>query len=192
MYVGTPLATNANSVGYTEELGATNYSECVRLETDSSFGQEKKMIEDTAEDELRSIAKYCATEFYGEYFEGKNYTTREEMLMLLFTIFDEDVGIPGYFQDGRFVFEGDELDVPYENISGQAWYVQYITLAYDLMMTEDEEVWKMGIEVSNADILNMLSRYLESIGSDSVNEVTTQYGSYQIYWEDGKLLIEKK
>jgi len=75
-------------------MGATNYSECVRAETDASFGTEGEMLEATVEDELRDIAKYCATEFHGSYFEGKGYTTREEMLLLIFTMFDEAIYMP--------------------------------------------------------------------------------------------------
>lgn len=94
MYIGTPIKTNASVIGYDTTLGPTNYTECVRAEMDASFGVDGVMLENTPEDELRNIAKYCATEFLGSYFTGKSYTTREEMLMLFFTIFDEDIGLP--------------------------------------------------------------------------------------------------
>lgn len=138
MYIGTPLQNTIDEVGYDVTLGATNYSECVRIETDNSFGIDGELIEETIEDELRDIAKYCAVEYLGSYFDGKKYTTREEMLMFLFTMFDEEIYLPGYFQNEQFVFDGDETEVPFENISSQAWFAPYLSLAYNLMMIEDE------------------------------------------------------
>lgn len=69
MYIGTPLQTNMNTVGYDTTMGPTNYSECVRSETDMSFGPDGEIYQDTVEDELRDIAKFCAVEYLGSYFE---------------------------------------------------------------------------------------------------------------------------
>jgi hypothetical protein len=62
MYIGTPLQTNMNTVGYDINLGPTNYNECIRSEIDVSFGPGGELYQDTAEDELRDIAKFCAVE----------------------------------------------------------------------------------------------------------------------------------
>jgi hypothetical protein len=122
MYIGTPLQTSENTLGYSTDMGATNYTECVRSETDASFGVNGTLIEATTEDELRNMAKYCATEFLGSYFSGKNYTTREEMLMFLFTMFDMGAEVPGYFDGDVFVFDGVETETNYANISPRAWF----------------------------------------------------------------------
>jgi len=53
-------------------LEPTNYIECVQSEMNNSFGENGSMIENTPAAELKNLAKYCATEFYGEYFSGKN------------------------------------------------------------------------------------------------------------------------
>lgn len=185
MYIGTPLQTNMNTVGYDTTMGPTNYSECVRSETDMSFGPDGEIYQDTVEDELRDIAKFCAVEYLGSYFEWKDYTTREEILMMIFTLFEEDdIGLPGYFDDNRFVSDGREVDVPYANIDGSSWYASYVTRAYEYVMVEDEETWKIARKATDTDIRTMLENY--SLGED----VGTEYGSYRITIDDG-IKIEK-
>lgn len=191
MYIGTPLATNQSPLGYDTEMGATNYFECVRIETDASFGENGALIEETAEAELKNIAKYCATEFYGSYFEGKSYTTREEVLMLLFTMFDEDVALPGYFDGTSFVFDGEETDVPFENVSSRAWYAPYVSRAYAYLMTEDESTWKIAAEITDEDISMMLDMYMLDAAGDALATITTEYGTYTIVHDEMGLTIEK-
>lgn len=96
MYEGTSLS-NMNPDSY---LGGTNpfakyligkstsYESCLRNESFISFGLGER-IEPTDIKELKVIAKICAQEFHGKYFDGKEYTTREEFLMMLFTMFEE-------------------------------------------------------------------------------------------------------
>jgi hypothetical protein len=69
MYVGTPIQTNMSQAGYDIGLGPTNYAECVRAETDASFGPTGILLETDTQRELMNMAKYCATEYYGTYFE---------------------------------------------------------------------------------------------------------------------------
>jgi hypothetical protein len=191
MYVGTPIQTNMSELGYDVALGATNYSECVRMETDASFGVDGEIMEETVEDELRGIAKYCATEYLGSYFSGKNYTTREEMLMFLFTMFDEGVYLPGYFEDTEFVFDGEETETAYSNVSSEAWFAPYLWLAYDLMMVEDEGTWKIAREVTDKDIETMLEMYLMDEEGEVVDTIETAYGTYTIWYDEIGLALEK-
>lgn len=79
--------------GVVYPLIPTTYDECVQSEMNASFGPNGSMIEPTATAELKNLAKYCATEFYGEYFTGKDYTTREEMTMFLLTALGEKVSL---------------------------------------------------------------------------------------------------
>lgn len=161
------------------------------METDASFGVDGEIMEETIEDELRGIAKYCATEYLGSYFNGKDYTTREEMLMLLFTMFDEELYLPGYFEDREFVFDGDETETAYNNISSRAWFAPYISLAYDLMMVEDEETWAVAREVTDEDIEMMLTMYLTDEDGEVVDTVETNYGTYTIWYDELGLTLEK-
>lgn len=191
MYIGTPVKTNMNSIWYNIYIGATNYSECVRAETDASFGIEGEMLEATIEDELRNIAKYCATEFYGSYFEGKAYTTREEILLFIFTMFDEPVYMPWYFEEKSFVFTGDATDTAYSNVSREAWYAPYLSLAYDLIMVEDEGTWEVAQEVTDEDIQMMFEMYLTGEDGQLTDTVETNYGTYSIWYDELGLAIEK-
>jgi len=173
MYLGTPISTEKVNSTYSEDVLPDSYESCVKIEFEVSFWPEWELIEETVEDELRSIAKFCAIEHYGEYFEWKEYTTREEMLMLLMTVFEEAVDIPGYFENGKFVFDGDESPTPYSNVSPQAWFAPYINLAYEYMMI-DSPTWVIAKEVTNDEIRTMLETY--TLGdivetSDSIYEV---------------------
>ena len=190
MYIGTPIQTNSTSLGYSEEMGPTNYYECIRMETEVSFGIDGELIEDTVEDELRNIAKYCAIEYLGSYFEGKEYTTREEMLMMFFTLFGENLGMPGHFEGNKFIPNGGEVETPYSNISSHAWYGEYISLAYDYFMIEDEDTWEIAKEVTDKDIELMLSMYLVDVDGATIDTVDTLYGTYTIFYDNG-LHIEK-
>lgn len=192
MYIGTPIETNSNDLGYSEELGPTNYHECVRYETTNSFWTEGIMLEETVEDELRNIAKHCAQEFYGVYFNGKDYTTREEMLMMLFTMFDEWVILPGTFEGSKFIFDWVETETPFGNVWSREWYSPYITLAYEYIMTNDEDTWTVWTEVTNSDIWNMFGAYIDIADTDYDNTVDTTYGTYMIELGEESLAIQKK
>jgi hypothetical protein len=105
--------------------------------------------------------------------------------MMIFTLFEEDdIGLPGYFDDDRFVPDGREVIVPYNNIDNTAWYAPYVTRGYEYMMVEDEETWKIAREVSDADIRTMLESY--TVGED----LETEYGIYSITIDD-EITIEK-
>lgn len=191
MYVGTPLQTNMSDAGYDTSIGATNYSECVRSETDASFGVDGALIEATTEDELRNMAKYCATEFLGSYFTGKDYTTREEMLMFIFTMFDEGIELPGYFDETGFVFDGEETETSYTNVSSQAWFAPYLSLAYNLIMVEDEETWTIAREVTDEDIQTMFDMYLTDEDNIRTDTVETAHGTYSIIIDTDGVSIAK-
>lgn len=198
MYIGTPLETSANADGYDTVMGATNYSECVRSETDASFGTDGDMIEASTEDELRNMAKYCATEFLGSYFSGKDYTTREEMLMFVFTMFDEGIMLPGYFDGDTFVFDGDETETTYSNVSSRAWFAPYLAAARDLDMIRDYEQWTIAAKVSDSEIRMMTEAYLEATGTSDTESPLTAYTldieheSYAIGYGVSSFTIVKK
>ncbi len=190
MYIGTPLETSANSLGYTADMGATNYSECVRSETDASFGVDGTLIETTTEDELRNMAKYCATEFLGSYFSGKDYTTREEMLMFLFTMFEEGIRMPGYFEDDVFVWDGEKTMTTYSNVSSRAWFAPYLAVARDLDMIPDYETWTVAAKVSDSEISQMFDGYLNAYADDQ-ESITTTHGTYTITTGKTGITVEK-
>jgi hypothetical protein len=132
------------------------------------------------------MAKYCATEFLGSYFSGKEYTTREEMLMFVFTMFDEGIMLPGYFDNNRFVFDGEETVTTYANVSSRAWYAPYLAAAHDLDMVADTERWGVAAEVSDKEIQMMIRSYLATIGTPDTHipmtayTLETTYGTYSI------------
>ena len=96
MYIGTPFADNKQYISESDSLSsfltedATTYSECLQNESYLSYGLGER-LEKTDILELKVIAKTCAQQFYGTYFDGKPYTTREEYIMMLMTMFGEDV-----------------------------------------------------------------------------------------------------
>ena len=134
----------------------------MKYEAYLSFG-----LGDTIEDkdikELKSIAKSCAKEYYGSYFDGKSYTTREEFLMLLFTLFDEkDVAIQGSFtENGKYVKNpNEESETGYSNVDPKSWYASYLRLASYLGIVDiEDETWKIAKALSDQEAIEMLSLY---------------------------------
>lgn len=123
---------------------ATTYSSCVESESYLSYGLGER-IESNDIKELKSIAKACAQEFYGKYFDGRDYTTREEYLMMLFTLFGEDVTFDGRFNaDGSYTTIGNGEVTYFKNVKSNYWYAPSINLAYELgMIQSDEENWNI-------------------------------------------------
>ena len=169
MYFGTPFVGNTGYIGnpnptntYLEGKSHT-YAECITHESYISFGLGES-IEDTDIREYKAIAKACAEEFYGSYFEGKGYTTREEFLMMLFTMFGEkNVGFHGNFTaDGSYVENtSDTFITGYANISASAWYASYLKLArYMGLVDTTETKWQVGKLVSDREAIDMLSSYV--------------------------------
>jgi hypothetical protein len=190
MYMGTPLQTSANSMGYDTDIGATNYAECVRSETDASFGPDGALIEETTEDELRNMAKYCATEFLGSYFSGKDYTTREEMLMFVFTMFEDGIPMSGYFEGDVFVFDGEETPTTYSNVSSRAWFAPYLAAARELDMIPNYETWTVAARVTDSELSQIFDGYLSAY-SDDQQSLTTTHGTYTMTIDTGGVTIGK-
>ncbi len=140
----------------------TNYNECVKHEAYLSFGLGDS-VENKDIKELKAIAKSCAKEYYGSYFNGKSYTTREEFLMLLFTLFNEqDVGIPWTFtEDGKYIKNPDhESETGYKNVDPKSWYASYLKLASYLGIVENENgVWQIAKAISDQEAIEILSLY---------------------------------
>ena len=82
---------------------SNTYKECVVNESYLSFGLGDH-INASDIDEFKAIAKVCSKTFYGTYFDTKAYTTREEFLMMMFTLFGENVNFTGKFnEDGSYM-----------------------------------------------------------------------------------------
>lgn len=168
MYIGTPLENNEIYSEDTDPFESfvsenpTTYAECLSHETYLSFGLEE-IMEDSHIKELKAIAKACAKEYYGSYFSGKSYTTREEFLMMMFTLFEEDqVGFQWEFtDDGEYIpSSNDESVTSYSNVDSKAWYASYLKLADDLVILPlDETTWKVGKEITDNEAIDLLSLY---------------------------------
>lgn len=167
MYIGTPFGNGAGYIGSTNPLAeyligeSTNYEECLRNESFISFGLGQR-IENSDVKELKAIAKICAKEFYGSYFEGKSYTTREEFLMMLFTMFEESqVGFQWHFENGNYIkSQNDGSITGYSNVDSQSWYASYLKLArYLTMVDPDERTWQAGKSITDTEAVEMLALY---------------------------------
>ncbi len=153
-------------------LEPTNYTECVQFEMNASFGSDGSMIESTPTAELKNLAKYCATEFYGDYFSGKKYTTREEMTMFLLTALGENVSLEGEFVDGAFVTNGTETETPFNNVVKTAWYAPFLARGTEVdLLASTPPRWNTAREVSDTDIMSMLQGYFGTDESDINNLV---------------------
>jgi hypothetical protein len=139
---------------------ATTYDECIQNESYFSYGLGER-IEKTDILELKAIAKICAQQFYGTYFDAKTYTTREEYIMMLMTMFGEDISLSGEFtEDGRYLSSGPGVESGFANIRATAWYSPYIAYADEIgILTTDEMTWNVARAITDAEAIEMLSLY---------------------------------
>ena len=166
MYIGTPFADSRQYIGQTNPLAsflvedATTYRECLQNESYLSYGLGER-IEKTDILELKVIAKTCAQQFYGTYFDGKTYTTREEYLMMLMTMFGEDVSVDGEFtEDGQFVAAGPGVESGFENVQANAWYSPYLAYADEIgILSTDEVKWQVARAITDQEAIDMLALY---------------------------------
>lgn len=166
---------------------AASYNECIVKEVSYNFrGAQTRNI--SVFDTLRGIAKHCAQEFYGPYFDGKKYTTREEMIMALFALFEEWVSLPGEFDDsGNFHPDGFSFAFSgYKNVSPTSWYAPYLKRAKSLGMLGEENSWQTAKEVTDDEISTYLEMYgvyrMEYTWTDPINNIliTTTSARYTI------------
>ncbi len=166
MYIGTPFGDNKEYISQSPGVSnfllkdATTYSECLQNESYLSYGLGER-LEKTDILELKAIAKTCAQQFYGTYFDAKIYTTREEYIMMLMTMFGEDISLAGEFtKDGKFISSGPGVESGFQNVKATAWYSPYLAYADDLaILTTDEMNWKIAREITDAEAIEMLSLY---------------------------------
>jgi hypothetical protein len=170
MYIGTPFAINnqlseqnlepKNSYTDIPMSDPTTYAECVQNESYLSFGLGER-IENSDILELKAIAKVCAQKFYGPYFNGKTHTTREEYLMMLFTMFGEDVTFDGQFtSDGKYIENGAGFESHFTNVSAKSWYTPYLGRAYELgLIASNETTWAIAQKISDAEAIDILAIY---------------------------------
>ena len=166
MYVGTPFADNTSYASQSSPLGqflvkdATTYSECLQNESYLSYGLGER-IEKTDILELKAIAKTCAQQFYGTYFDGKPYTTREEYIMMLMTMFGENVSVDGKFtEDGKYISTGDGVESGFDNVRATAWYSPYLAFADEIgILSTDEMNWSVAKAITDTEAIEMLSLY---------------------------------
>lgn len=110
---------------------------------------------------MKAIAKSCAKTFYGKYFYSKKYTTREEFLMSIFTLFDEDIEFEGKFhKNGRYIARGKSHITGYKNVSSRSWYAPYLRFARKIFVVNStENTWHIGKEVTDKEVVHMLATY---------------------------------
>ncbi len=166
MYIGTPFEHGGTSMGGSNPFSSfltqapTTYAECLSHEAYLSYGL-GDLVESTDIKEFKSIAKACAKEYYGSYFNGKSYTTREEFLMMLFTIFEEPVTAEGRLNaNGWYIPNEKGIYTHFTNVSPISWYAPYLVLAQDLGLLPPREVsWQTAREISDREAIKMLSSY---------------------------------
>ena len=139
---------------------ATTYSECLKNESYISYGLGER-IEKTDILELKAIATTCAQQFYGTYFDAKIYTTREEYIMMLLTMFGEDVSLEWEFtKDGKFVSSGPGVESGFSNLKSTVWYSPYLAYADEIgILTTDETSWTVAKAITDQEAIEMLSLY---------------------------------
>ncbi len=166
MYIGTPFGDNKEYISWSPAISAflvkdaTTYSECLQNESYLSYGLGER-LEKTDILELKAIAKTCAQQFYGTYFDAKTYTTREEYIMMLMTMFGEKISLAGEFtKDGRFVSSGPGVESGFQNIKATAWYSPYLAYADEIgILTTDEMNWSVAKAITDTEAVEMLSLY---------------------------------
>lgn len=202
MYIGTPFGNGAGYLGSTNPFAqyligeSTSYEECLRNESFISFGLGQS-IENSDVRELKAIAKICAKEFYGSYFEGKSYTTREEFLMMLFTMFEEDqVGFQWHFENGNYIKSNKDGSITgYSNVDSHIWYASYLKLArYLTMVDPDERTWQAGKSITDTEAVEMLALYTAyrmNFEGDSMDRgvIQTEKMKYNLSFPTGSEVI---
>lgn len=165
MFLWTPFGPNPNYQWqinpYISEFKSksTTYKECVTNESYLSYGLGDRIKENDIE-EFKAIAKICAQTFYGSYFDKKTYTSREEFLMMMFTLFDEDVTFDGEFTDNGEYIPWTEVTSGFSNIDDTSWYAPYLGRANDIgILSIDETNWEIEKGISNAEAISYLSLY---------------------------------
>ncbi len=120
------------------------------------------LAEETLENEkdmstLKMTAKKCAKQAYGTYFNGKSYTTREEVLLLLNVYFDTKVYLTGIFTETSFVALKNK---------NQKWYTPFIE-----KVKSDNQEWKVAKEISDEEAFAFFNMYKKSDKKKSKTEI---------------------
>ncbi len=165
MYGGTTLGSDTSYLGQSSPWATyltgepTTYAECLSSEVYLSYGIGER-IEATDIRELRSIAKACAKKFYGKYFEGKSYTTREEYLMMLLTMFGEKISLPGVFsENGQYQAGASSTDTGFSNVDKKSWFAPYLFFARAHQMLSNTTEWQIAHPITDREAIEMLANY---------------------------------
>jgi hypothetical protein len=166
MYDGTSFGSDTSYLGQSSPWATylmgdpTTYAECLSSEIYLSYGLGER-IEATDIRELRSIAKACAKKFYGKYFDGKSYTTREEYLMMLLTMFGENISLPGVFsEDGKYLPGASSTDTGFGNIDKKSWFAPYLSFARENGVISPELTeWQVARPIMDREAVEMLANY---------------------------------
>ncbi len=123
---------------------------------------QEMLAEETFESEkdmsaLKMTAKKCAKQAYGTYFNGKLYTTREEVLLLLNTYFDTKIHLTGIFNRTNFIALANK---------NQKWYTPFIE-----KVKSDDQEWKVAKEVSDEETFVFFNMYKNSDKKKSKTEI---------------------
>lgn len=166
MYIGTPFASSQQYIGQSNPLweffvkDATTYSECLKNESYLSYGLGER-LEKTDILELKAIAKTCAQQFYGTYFDGTPYTTREEYIMMLMTMFGEKISLAWQFtKDGKYIASGSGVESGFKNVSPTAWYSPYLAFADKIgILSTNESKWQVARTITDTEAIDILALY---------------------------------
>lgn len=125
-----PYTNSGISQTNTTPLNGGLIRNCLEDEEQKVFRIDSSVDEDIVTG-LAKLAKHCAVTHYGNYFQGKKYTTREEYLMTLFSLFNEDVDLNGYFTKyGKYVpYQGYYTFSGFGNVSPTAWFAPVLVKA---------------------------------------------------------------
>lgn len=156
------------------------YQKCVERETNAVFGSGNTTDVYTT---LKKLAKSCAVEGYGNYFEGKSYTTREEMLMFLFTMFGEDITLPGKFVSTGWLPDGTRTLATGSTLSPTAWYTPYVVRADEYGMIDGIETWRTAKKITDDDIYMMIGMYSDTVQTR---------GIYSVRIDPSLMVVKKK
>lgn len=194
MYIGTPFADSREYNGAENPFAAdisddpTTYAECIQHQAYLSFGLGER-VSDSDMKELKLIAKSCASEFYGSYFSGKEYTTHEEFLMMMFTMFSEPIELEWEFtEEGDFVSSSEDKN--------SNWYDPFVAFAQDLQLfPAQSENWKVAEEITDSEIIEAISLYtayrMEYEWSDKLDRgmIETENMNYNIAFPEDEWLV---
>lgn len=167
-YTNGILTNNPNSAtgGLIHNCLADEETKVFRTDTDT---------ENDVVTALAKLAKHCAVSQYGTYFNGKKYTTREEYLMTLLSLFNEGADMNGYFTKyGKYVaYPGLYTWTGFGNVDPTAWFAPVLVKAKELGLIEKDYQWKIAKPLTRIEAMEMLVKMIEFKTGNTLAENST-------------------